>query len=76
MNFKLGDWVYAGDWCYGQVVAIDDDTVSVEFDTGTGGGTWTFDIEDVVPADDRSIITPKWFANFKNLFKKSNTKEV
>ena len=76
MNLKLGDWVYAGDWCYGQIVAIDDDLISVEFDTGTGGGTCTFDVDDVVLADDRSNSRiPNWFQNLKNLFNNKN-KEV
>ena len=70
MNFKVGDWVYASDWCYGQIVAIDDDFISVEFDTGTGGGTCTFDMDEVVLADDRSSKTPKLFENLKKLFKK------
>ena len=75
MNFKLGDWVYASDWCYGQIVAIDEDLIMVEFDTGTGGGTCTFDADDVVLADDRSIFVPKWFQNFKSLFKKKNKED-
>lgn len=69
MNFKLGDWVYASDWCYGQIVAIEDNLVMVEFDTGTGGGTWTFEADEVVLADDRSIFAPRWFQNMKKIFK-------
>lgn len=73
MNFKLGDWVYAGDWCYGQIVAIDDDTVSVEFDTGTGGGTVTFEKDEVVLADDRTNSRiPKWLQKLKTIFKKED----
>lgn len=40
---EVGDWVYASDWCYGQVVSISDDFIGVEFDTGTGGGTCFFE---------------------------------
>lgn len=56
MKFQIGDWVYAKDWCYGQIVCIDGDLISVEFDTGNGGGTCTFDIDDVVLAERAGII--------------------
>jgi hypothetical protein len=46
-EFEIGDYVYASDWCYGQVVDIDGDLVSVEFDTGRGGGTWTFEAHEI-----------------------------
>ena len=46
-NFQIGDWVYASDWCYGQIVGIDGDFISVEFDTGSGGGTCSFELEEV-----------------------------
>ena len=51
-DFQVGDWVYAEDWCYGQIVDIDGDFISVEFDTGSGGGTCTFELGDVVLAED------------------------
>jgi hypothetical protein len=31
-NFKVGDWVYAHDWCYGQVVRIEGDIALVMYD--------------------------------------------
>ena len=48
---KIGDKVYASDWCYGTVVDIDaeHDIVSVEFETSGGGGTASFSINDVQP---------------------------
>jgi hypothetical protein len=66
-KFWIGDWVYAGDWCYGQIVdsAVDDDgTVYyyVEFDTGSGGGCLPFELSELQLApepdthDDDSIM--------------------
>ena len=52
MNFQIGDWVYASDWCYGQIVAIEGNLISVEFDTRTGGGTWTFEEDEVRLAEE------------------------
>lgn len=49
-EFKVGDWVYAKDWCYGQIVELHDDHAHVEFDTGTGGGTMPFGLEELQPA--------------------------
>lgn len=47
-NFKVGDWVYASDWCYGQIVEIDEDNLAhVEFDTGTGGGCMPFELSEL-----------------------------
>jgi hypothetical protein len=51
-SFKVGDWVYVNDWCYGQIMDIDkhkQDAV-VEFDTGSGGGSMFFNLEDLEPA--------------------------
>lgn len=46
--FKVGDWVYASDWCYGQIVEIDGDNLAyVEFDTGTGGGCMSFELSEL-----------------------------
>lgn len=45
--FKVGDYVYAGDWCSGTIVEIDGDTACVEFETASGGGTIPFDIEEL-----------------------------
>ena len=47
MNFQIGDWVYAADWCYGQIIDIDEDSVWIEFETAGGGGTWAFDVDQV-----------------------------
>ena len=55
MNFKdfqVGDWVYAEDWCYGQIIEIDGNFARVEFDTGSGGGNCWFDLSDVVLAEE------------------------
>lgn len=40
--FEVGDWVYAGDWCYGQIIGLDFENreALVEFDTGSGGGSF------------------------------------
>lgn len=46
--FKIGDYVYADDWCYGQIVEIANGLAYVEFDTGTGGGTLPFDFNELV----------------------------
>ena len=44
-SFEVGDWVYAGDWCYGQIVDIDfeKEEALVEFDTGSDGGSLWFE---------------------------------
>lgn len=49
-NFKIGDWVYADDWCYGQIREIDKNIVDVEFSTGTGGGNFCFELSELQPA--------------------------
>ena len=54
--FKVGDWVYAGvdQWCYGQIIAFDgaqNDIAVVEFGTDYEGGTMSFDLEDLKPAE-------------------------
>lgn len=49
-RFYVGDWVYAGNWCYGQIVEVNDTYAAVEFDTGNGGGTLHFDFEDLEKA--------------------------
>ena len=53
MNFQLGDWVYASDWCYGQIIDIDEDYIWVEFDTGIGGGTCSFEHRAVRLAEEK-----------------------
>lgn len=46
-KFKVGDWVYAEDWCYGQIVDIEDNLAHVEYDTGTGGGCMPFELSEL-----------------------------
>ena len=52
-KFNLGDWVYASDWCYGQIVSIDGDIASVEYDTEIEGGygLCSFMLEDLKKAE-------------------------
>jgi hypothetical protein len=51
-DFQIGDYVYASDWCYGQIIDIDGDFISVEFDTGSGGGTCIFEAHEVRLAEE------------------------
>lgn len=46
-NFEIGDWVYAHDWCYGQVTDLTNVEATVEFETTGGGGSYTFEITDL-----------------------------
>lgn len=52
-TFKIGDWVYGGDWCYGQIADVDmkHNYAIVEYDTGSGGGSMMFDYEELTPAE-------------------------
>lgn len=70
MDFKIGDWVYAGDWCYGEIVSIDEDNdiIFVEFDTGTGGGTWSFERDEVRFAEERKSKKKIYFLTTSNKF--------
>ena len=47
MNFKVGDYVYASDWCYGEIVRIENEYADVEFDTGSGGGCLPFGLDEL-----------------------------
>lgn len=47
MEFKVGDYVYASDWCYGVIVRIEDNIVDVEFETAGGGGTLPFELSEL-----------------------------
>lgn len=49
-EFNVGDWVYAHDWCYGQIVDLTDDVATVEFETAGGGGSYGFEITDLKKA--------------------------
>ena len=63
-EFKIGDWVYVGNWCYGQIVELKDDYARVEFDTGSGGGNVLFPLTDLQPAEPpeetKLIVMPKY----------------
>jgi hypothetical protein len=49
-NFNVGDWVYGDDWCYGKITDICDGVAQVEFDTGTGGGSFSFGLDELTLA--------------------------
>ena len=51
-ELKIGDKVYASDWCYGTIVDIDGYIVLVEFETENGGGTVGFHRREVRRAND------------------------
>lgn len=51
-EFELGDYVYGEDWCFGQIVKLEEDGVWVEFFTGDDWATWVFDYDQVRYADD------------------------
>ena len=40
-DINIGDWVYGEDWCYGQVIDINDEGALVEYET-PGGGSMRF----------------------------------
>ena len=46
-KFKVGDHVYGGDWCYGEIVDLEEHGALVEFETRGGGGTWYFLYEEM-----------------------------
>ena len=47
MDFKVGDKVYASDWCYGEIIRIEDNIADVEFETAGGGGTTLFELSEL-----------------------------
>lgn len=49
-DYKVGDWVYAGDWCYGRIVYLNDEEVHVEYETAGGGGCAPFERDQISPA--------------------------
>ena len=55
-KFEIGDWVYAGDWCYGQIAELKDDYAYVEFDTGSGGGCLPFELGELQRAPEPDIL--------------------
>lgn len=48
--FEVGDYVYASDWCYGQIIDLDYDGAFAEFETPGGGGTCYFYYDELVKA--------------------------
>ena len=52
-NFKIDDWVYASDWCYGQIMDIDEEAgeALVSYETERGGGSFYFDISELTAAE-------------------------
>jgi hypothetical protein len=48
MDFKVGDYVYASDWCYGVIVSIEGNIADVEFKTAGGGGTLPFELSELM----------------------------
>ena len=62
-NFKIGDWVYGDDWCYGQIMDIDNRGALVEYETAGGGGSVWFNFDELekVPEhrDEPVIPTPE-----------------
>ena len=44
MDFKVGDYVYASDCCYGKIIRIEDNIADVEFEIAGGGETLPFEL--------------------------------
>ena len=57
-KFEIGDWVYASNWCYGQIVDIGDDYANVEFSSERGGGCLPFDFDELTPAPNPAELNP------------------
>lgn len=55
VELKVGDKVYAEDWCYGEIVRIDGDFADVEFEHGNGGGCLPFKLSDLRREEDERI---------------------
>lgn len=47
MDFKVGDYVYASDWCCGVITEIQGNTAYVEFETEGGGGCVPFGVDEL-----------------------------
>lgn len=50
-KFKVGDWVYGSDWCYGQITLINGNYCHVEFNTDGGGGCFVFSTKELTHAE-------------------------
>lgn len=48
---KIGDKVYAQDWCEGVITDIDGDEALIEFETARGGGRLSFSLEELQLAE-------------------------
>ena len=59
MDFKVGDYVYAGDWCYGIIVEIENDVAYVEFETYCGGGCFSFGLDELEHAKEEDNMISK-----------------
>ena len=46
-EFKVGDWVYGSDWCYGEIEHIEEGFALVSYTTSNGGGSCTFYISEL-----------------------------
>ncbi len=51
-KFEIGDKVYVDDWFYGTIIDIEDGIAWCEFETGVGGGTLIFRLEELRRAND------------------------
>lgn len=47
MSFKIGDMVYASDWCEGTIIEIENNVAYVEFSTDGGGGCMHFELDEL-----------------------------
>jgi hypothetical protein len=54
MDFKIGDKVYAGDWCEGTIIYIKDNVADVDFETAGGGGCLPFSLNELVHVPKRT----------------------
>lgn len=46
-KFNVGDFVYAGDYIYGEITHIEDNGAYVEFSTAGGGGSFFFEWDEM-----------------------------
>ena len=69
-SFEIGDQVYAGDWCYGQIIDIsfENKEALVEFDTGTGGGSLWFEFGELTKAFTKGELTSVKNPTYSELF--------
>jgi hypothetical protein len=52
-RFELGDYVYAEDWFYGQILYLTDKYAEVYFDSMQGGRSLTFELKDLKHAEQK-----------------------